>query len=71
MIPYNSLLDLKKIRTLMYLDLHGGFIDAAGLNSIQDSVGPRVNINKFKFSSIARPTVGGKHSSIWNMRVRD
>lgn len=32
---------------------------------------PHVEVNKVLFSSIARPTVGIKRSSIWNVRVRD
>ena len=32
---------------------------------------PKIEINKLLFSSIARPTVGIKRSSIWDIRVRD
>lgn len=71
LIPYRALLDLKKMPSLMYLDVHGAYIDTTELRIIQDHLGPKVNINKFKFSSVARPTVGAKHSSIWNLRVRD
>jgi len=31
----------------------------------------RIELNKFKFTSVARPTVGIKRTSIWNLRVRD
>ncbi|XP_075236200.1 S-phase kinase-associated protein 2 isoform X2 [Lycorma delicatula] len=31
----------------------------------------RVQINRFKFSTIARPTVGIRRTSIWGIRVRD
>lgn len=70
-IPFKALLILKKIPSLMYLDVHGGYIESTELMMIQEGLGSRVNINKFKFSSVARPTVGAKHSSIWNLRVRD
>ena len=30
-----------------------------------------IEINKFMFTSVARPTVGIKRTSIWNLRVRD
>ncbi|KAK9871829.1 hypothetical protein WA026_014285 [Henosepilachna vigintioctopunctata] len=70
-ISYRSLLVLKKMLSLSFLDVHGGYIDEEELNYVQEGLGARVNINKFKFSSIARPTVGLRRSSIWNMRVRD
>lgn len=70
-VSYNSLLQLKKIRSLMYLDVHGGYVDTTELRHIQENLGSHVQINKFKFSSVARPTVGTRRSSIWNMRVRD
>ncbi|KAJ8920214.1 hypothetical protein NQ315_011875 [Exocentrus adspersus] len=71
LIPFKSLFFLKKLFNLAYLDIHGGYIDPEELKTVQDSLGARVQINKFKFSSVARPTVGMRRSSIWNMRVRD
>lgn len=62
---------LKKLYHLSYLDVHGGYIDPDDLRYVQENLGARVEINKFKFSSVARPTVGLRRSSIWNMRVRD
>ncbi|XP_022918162.1 S-phase kinase-associated protein 2 [Onthophagus taurus] len=70
-IPYKSLVYLKQIKSLVYLDVHAGYMDTSELRYIQDNLGPSVLLNKFKFSSIARPTVGPRRSSIWNMRVRD
>lgn len=70
-ISYKNLLILKKIAELRYLDIHGGFVSQQELNYIQENLGTQVNINRFKFSSVARPTVGMKRSSIWNVRVRD
>ncbi|KAI4462059.1 f-box/tpr repeat protein pof3 [Holotrichia oblita] len=70
-VSYSSLLQLKKIPTLMYLDVHGGYVDTGELRHLQENLGTQVQINKFKFSSVARPTVGTRRSSIWNMRVRD
>ncbi|KAJ8965854.1 hypothetical protein NQ317_017396 [Molorchus minor] len=71
LIPYKALLYLRKVYSLSYLDIHGGYIDTEELKVVQDGLGAKVQINKFKFSSVARPTVGLKRSSIWNMRVRD
>ncbi|XP_023019866.1 S-phase kinase-associated protein 2 [Leptinotarsa decemlineata] len=71
LIPYKALLFLKKVYNLSYLDIHGGYIDIDELRIVQESLGAKVQINKFKFSSVARPTVGLRRSSIWNMRVRD
>lgn len=62
---------LNKLSSLVYLDLHGGFLDTEELKVIQTALGGRVQINKFKFSSVARPTVGPRRSSIWGLRVRD
>ncbi|CAH0555512.1 unnamed protein product [Brassicogethes aeneus] len=69
-IPYKSLLHLKKSSNLSYLDVHG-YMDRAELRQIGDGLGPQVQLNKFVFSSVARPTVGLRRTSIWNMRVRD
>ncbi|KAF2900448.1 hypothetical protein ILUMI_05743 [Ignelater luminosus] len=70
-IPYRSLQRLKVMNSLRYLDIHGGYIEAAELELVQNALGERVDINKFKFSSIARPTVGQRRTSIWGLRVRD
>lgn len=71
LIPYKSLSQLRKLVNLSYLDVHGGYIDGDDLKEVQRDLGPIVQINQFKFSSVARPTVGLRRSSIWNMRVRD
>ena len=61
-------LKLEKCPKLKYLNVFGVMKDNAldelvcYLNSVQ--------INKFYFSSIARPTVGIKRTSIWNQRTR-
>ncbi|KAK5645036.1 hypothetical protein RI129_006336 [Pyrocoelia pectoralis] len=70
-INYRSIVLLKEIKSLMYLDIHGGHIDQSEIDIVQKNLGNQVNINKFKFSSIARPTVGPKRSTIWGLRVRD
>ncbi|ERL87642.1 hypothetical protein D910_05033 [Dendroctonus ponderosae] len=70
-IPYKAISMLKKLPNLLYLDIHGGYIEATELKEIQKDLGNSVQINQFKFSSIARPTVGVHRSSIWNMRVRE
>ncbi|KAF7279944.1 S-phase kinase-associated protein 2-like [Rhynchophorus ferrugineus] len=71
LIPYKSLGQLRKLINLSYLDIHGGYIDGAELKEVENDLGGSVQINQFKFSSVARPTVGMRRSSIWNMRVRD
>jgi F-box and leucine-rich repeat protein 1 (S-phase kinase-associated protein 2) len=58
-----------KSSTLRYLNAFGSFRETA-LNELKLQL-PNVEINKFFFSSIARPTFGNKRTSIWNMRVRD
>ncbi|EFA10811.2 S-phase kinase-associated protein 2 [Tribolium castaneum] len=71
LIPYRSLLVLKKMKSLTYLDVHGSYINEEEFKVIKNGLGANVNINKFKFSSIARPAVGVKKSKIWNMRIKD
>ncbi|KAL1495100.1 hypothetical protein ABEB36_010571 [Hypothenemus hampei] len=71
MIPSSSILLLKKLKNLSYLDIHGGYIADHELKQIHAALGNAVQINQFKFSSVARPTVGLRRSSIWNMRVKD
>lgn len=71
LIPYRSLSHLRKLVNLSFLDIHGGFIEGDDLKEVQNDLGAVVQINQFKFSSVARPTVGQRRSSIWNMRVRD
>lgn len=67
----NRFRTLNKLSSLVYLDLHGGFLDPEELKVIQNALGGKVQLNKFKFSSVARPTVGPRRSSIWGLRVRD
>lgn len=62
---------LQKLNSLAYLDIHGGFIDTEEIKIIQGALGAKVGINKFKFSSVARPTVGIRRTSIWGLKVRD
>lgn len=66
--PVNYL-NLAGCRHLKYLNVFGVMKEAAldELKSCLDSI----DINKFLFSSIARPTVGIKRTSIWNERTRD
>ena len=52
-----------------YLNIFGSLQDSA-LNELKRFL-PNVEVNKFLFSSVARPTVGIKRTSIWNLRVRD
>lgn len=51
--------------------MHGGYVDTDELKRVEEHLGKKVNINKFKFSSVARPTVGARRSSIWGQCVRD
>ncbi|KAF4518512.1 hypothetical protein B566_EDAN009712, partial [Ephemera danica] len=55
--------------SLIYADIFG-VLNESNLNTVRSSL-PGVFINKFMFSSIARPTVGVRRTSIWGLRVRD
>ena len=60
---------LSSVESLRYLNLFG-VLKKDPLDEL-DSRLPAVTVNKFPFSSVARPTVGVKRTSIWNKRVRD
>lgn len=56
-------------KSLKYLDLFSLFKESA-IRHLNTNL-PGIEINKYPFSGIARPTVGQKRSSIWLQRVRD
>lgn len=56
-------------KSLKYLDLFSLFKESS-LRQLSSNL-PGIELNKFPFSAIARPTVGNKRSSIWLQRVRD
>ncbi len=55
--------------TMQYLNVFGVVKDLA-LVELKTRL-PRLEINKFSFSSVARPTVGMKRTSVWGIRVRE
>ncbi|XP_011310534.1 S-phase kinase-associated protein 2 isoform X2 [Fopius arisanus] len=65
----SSYAKLTQMASLRYLDIFGLMTDA-GLRSFQANCNS-TEINKFLFSSVARPTVGVRRTSIWALRVRD
>lgn len=54
---------------LRFLNVFGVLRDLAEQELRQRLEG--IEINKFMFTAVARPTVGIKRTSIWNLRVRD
>ncbi|XP_034244545.1 S-phase kinase-associated protein 2 isoform X2 [Thrips palmi] len=62
-----NVLKLGTIPSLRFLDLFG--LEKYIPNLVLSL--PSIEINKFEFSSIARPTVGIRRTSIWGLRVRD
>lgn len=62
--------NLKRLKSLTYLDIHGGYISQDEQATLQAALGHSVQINKFKFSSIARPAVGQRKYTIWGLRMR-
>jgi len=68
-ISPSSYLILSSCPTLLYLNVFGLLRDAAMVELRQRLKG--IEINKFLFTSVARPTVGIKRTSIWNLRVRE
>ena len=62
-------LKLEKCPNLKYLNVFGVMKDGA-LEELRGYLGS-VDINQFYYSSIAKPTVGIKRTSIWNQRTRE
>ena len=62
-------LKLDACSNLKYLNVFGVMKDGA-LEELKSYLSS-IDINKFYFSSIARPTVGIKRTSIWNQRTRE
>ncbi|KAL2728953.1 S-phase kinase-associated protein 2-like isoform X4 [Vespula squamosa] len=57
-----SYLELERMPRIEYLDI---------FNLLPKSVPNKLKINKFLFSSIARPTIGNQSGFIWGLRVRN
>lgn len=68
-IPQSAYVRLAHMPCLMYLDLFGLMAESV-LKSLQANL-RQPEINKFLYSSVARPTVGIRRTSIWGLRVRD
>ncbi|XP_055534037.1 S-phase kinase-associated protein 2 [Wyeomyia smithii] len=68
-INVTSYLSLSELHSLLFLDVFGLLSDQA-IAMLQTSF-PGVGINKFMHSSVARPTVGTRRTSIWGLRTRD
>uniref|UniRef100_A0A182SJE1 S-phase kinase-associated protein 2 n=1 Tax=Anopheles maculatus TaxID=74869 RepID=A0A182SJE1_9DIPT len=68
-IPVTAYLQLSAVKTLRFLDLFGLVSDQA-IDTLRHSLRD-VGINKYYHSSVARPTVGTKRTSIWGLRTRD
>ncbi|XP_006824076.2 S-phase kinase-associated protein 2-like [Saccoglossus kowalevskii] len=65
-IPISTLVQLGAMQCLVALNIFG-LLQDAGLQNIKASM-PRVEINRYPFSSIARPTTGHRRKSIWGIR---
>jgi len=68
-ISPSSYLILSSCPSLLYLNVFGLLRDPAMMELRARLQG--IEINKFLFTSIARPTVGIRRTSIWNLRVRE
>ncbi|XP_048505056.1 S-phase kinase-associated protein 2 isoform X2 [Athalia rosae] len=68
-IAPSTYLRLAHMPCLMYLDVFGLMAEPT-LTTLQANCGD-TEINKFLYSSVARPTVGVRRTSIWGLRVRD
>ncbi|KAJ4439637.1 S-phase kinase-associated protein 2-like [Periplaneta americana] len=68
-IAPSAYLQLSSASSLMFLDIFN-LMNEQSVANLQHNL-PDVNVNKFLFSSVARPTVGIRRTSIWGLRVRD
>lgn len=68
-IPPSTYVTLAYMPSLLYLDVFG-VIPEPVLKTLQVTCG-ETQLNKFLYSSVARPTVGVRRTSIWGLRVRD
>ncbi|XP_022214438.1 S-phase kinase-associated protein 2 [Drosophila obscura] len=69
LIPAASFIELKDMSSLTYLDIFGMLSDAA-MEALEQQM-PKMGINKFIHSSVSRPTVGSRRTSVWGLRTRD
>ncbi|XP_069128051.1 S-phase kinase-associated protein 2-like [Argopecten irradians] len=65
----SSIPKLNQLDSLLAVDVFGMLREGA-LQQLREAMF-RIEINKFPFSSIARPTTGIRRTSIWGLRVRD
>ncbi|XP_071633405.1 S-phase kinase-associated protein 2 isoform X1 [Temnothorax longispinosus] len=68
-IPLSAYMRLAHMPCLLYLDVFG-LMSESVLKSLQATC-REPEINKYLYSSVARPTVGIRRTSIWGLRVRD
>lgn len=68
-IPPSTYLTLAYMPSLLFLDIFG-LMSEPILKTLQVTCG-ETQLNKFLYSSVARPTVGVRRTSIWGLRVRD
>ncbi|XP_030370598.1 S-phase kinase-associated protein 2 [Scaptodrosophila lebanonensis] len=69
LIPVNNFIELNAMPSLTYLDIFGVLTESA--MEVLEKQMPKMGINKFIHSSVARPTVGTRRTSIWGLRTRD
>lgn len=69
LIPATKFIELKSMPSLTYLDIFGMLSDTA--MEVLEKQLPKMGINKFIHSSVSRPTVGTRRTSIWGLRTRD
>lgn len=65
----NYFRELNNLPTLTYLDIFG-MLSETGMELLEQNF-PNIGINKFIHSSVARPTVGTRRTSVWGLRTRD
>jgi len=60
---------LKLLPAFSTLNIFGTLSELA-LEQLRNEFQPRIHLNMFPFSNIARPTTGIQRTSIWGLRTR-
>ncbi|CAH1772553.1 unnamed protein product [Owenia fusiformis] len=68
-VALSSFMLLGGVHTLLAFDVFGMMKDSS-IKTLKQNL-KNIEINKFPFSSIARPTTGIRRSSVWSLRARD
>jgi F-box and leucine-rich repeat protein 1 (S-phase kinase-associated protein 2) len=62
---------LSRLTTLIAIDLFNIIKNNKSIKTLKTCIPSLVNVNQYPFSSIARPIIGFRRTSIWGNRLND